>query len=291
MLRHLVLACTAAGVPLSRIVCVFADLGEDDEWPGTAELAAEHAAAYGLRFITVCRMITDPVTGQRRQQGLLEYIEHRGAWPTRKNRFCTSDLKRGPIRTVMTRLVAEARAAGITGRRVRVLNVLGLRAEESPDRRLMAPFSHDAGASNQTRREVDEWLPIHSWTKAEVWEDIHASGVRYHWAYDLGMPRLSCQFCILAPVSALVLAAQANPAGAARRLAAEQRMAYRRILVTLAIAWAMPDPRRLPQQPAMRLLKRTWRGGHQFKPGLSMAEVIDRAAAAPRPSAIDDWAA
>jgi 3'-phosphoadenosine 5'-phosphosulfate sulfotransferase (PAPS reductase)/FAD synthetase len=195
MLRVLVTAAEAAGVR-DRVVCVFADLGEDDEWPGTAELAAEHAACYGLRFITVCRMITDSATGEKRQQGLLEYIEHRGGWPTKKNRFCTSDLKRGPIRTVMTCLVAEARAGGITGRRVRLLNVMGLRAQESPDRRLMSPFSHDAESSNKTRREVDQWLPIHAWTLEEVWADIHASGVRYHWAYDLGLPRLSCQFCL-----------------------------------------------------------------------------------------------
>lgn len=31
MLRFLVTACTAAGVQLRRIVCVFADVGEDDE--------------------------------------------------------------------------------------------------------------------------------------------------------------------------------------------------------------------------------------------------------------------
>src|SRR5439155_676141 len=42
----------------------------------------------------------------------------------------------------------------------------------------------------------------------------------YHWAYDLGMPRLSCMFCVLTSESAHVLAAQYNPRGAAKRLAA-----------------------------------------------------------------------
>jgi hypothetical protein len=35
-----------------RLVTVFADLGDDDEWPGTRGLAAEHAAheSYGTRW-------------------------------------------------------------------------------------------------------------------------------------------------------------------------------------------------------------------------------------------------
>jgi hypothetical protein len=69
-------------------VCVFADLGDQDEWPGTAEIAAQHAACYGLRFVTVCRRVDDG-HGGKRQQGLLEHIEHRGMWPDARNRYCT----------------------------------------------------------------------------------------------------------------------------------------------------------------------------------------------------------
>jgi hypothetical protein len=35
--------------------------------------------------------------------------------------------------------------------------------------------------------------------------------VPWHRAYDLGMPRLSCCFCIFAPRSALLLAGKHNP--------------------------------------------------------------------------------
>lgn len=45
-----------------------------------------------------------------------------------------------------------------------------------------------------------------------MWADIKASGVRHHWAYDLGMPRLSCCFCIFAPKEALMLAGKHNRA-------------------------------------------------------------------------------
>jgi NH3-dependent NAD+ synthetase len=70
-LRVLVTAADAAGFSRDRIVCVFADLGED-EWPGTQELAAGHAACYGLRFIVVCKKVPDPATGKKRQQSLLD---------------------------------------------------------------------------------------------------------------------------------------------------------------------------------------------------------------------------
>ena len=157
VLDETVRAADAAGVR-DRIVTVFCDLGDEDEWPGTRELAAEHAAHYGLRHEVVRREITTP-SGQRVQQTLTDHIEQRGKWPDAARRYCTSDLKRAPVHRLMTRLAAEQRAAGITGRRVRILNVLGLRAQESAKRALMTPFSRDERATNQTVRLVDEWLP------------------------------------------------------------------------------------------------------------------------------------
>lgn len=67
----------------------------------------------------------------------------------------------------------------------------------------------DAGFSSP-KREVWTWLPIHGWTTREVWATIRDSGAPYHWAYDVGMPRLSCSLCIFAPKSALTLAGHYN---------------------------------------------------------------------------------
>ena len=41
-------------------------------------------------------------------------------------------------------------------------------------------------------------------------DGIRRSGVPYHYAYDFGMPRLSCMFCFYAPKSALRLAGSHN---------------------------------------------------------------------------------
>lgn len=198
MLDVVVKLAQDAGV-LDRVVVVHADLGRM-EWQGTRELAEEHAQHYGLRFIAVKR--TDGKT-------LLEHIAERGMWPDAKNRYCTSDHKRAPIRRVMTALTGEKWEPN--GRRVRILNCMGLRADESPARAKKEPLEYDETASNQTKREVWNWLPIHDWTVKQVWERIREAGTRHHPAYDKGMPRLSCVFCVFAPKSALMIAARENP--------------------------------------------------------------------------------
>jgi 3'-phosphoadenosine 5'-phosphosulfate sulfotransferase (PAPS reductase)/FAD synthetase len=66
-----------------------------------------------------------------------------------------------------------------------------------------------------SKRWVDEWLPIHEWLVADVWARIAASGVEHHKVYDLDMPRLSCCFCVLASKGALVRAARLEPGLAA----------------------------------------------------------------------------
>lgn len=216
MLRELVRQADEAGVR-DRIVCVFADLGDEDEWEGTQEIARYHAEFYGLRFVRVAKG-----ENKGRQITLLEHIERRGMWPDNQNRYCTSDLKRDPISVIMTALVRELSGEG---RQVRVLNCMGMRASESAKRALLPVFTPDKRNSNG-RRHVDTWLPIHGLTEGDVWADIKASGIRYHYIYDEGMPRLSCRFCVLAGRKALVRAAQLDPKGAAKRAALEDRMGH-----------------------------------------------------------------
>ena len=198
MLTHLVGLADSQGVPRSKLVVIHCDLGRV-EWEGTAELAEEQAKHYGLRFIKVSRA----------QGDLLQQVEERGMWPDSARRFCTSDHKRSQVYKALTGLVREVQA--VVGKRpVLVLNCLGLRADESPARAKKHAYVVDAMASNG-KRAVHTWLPIHDWTEAKVWETIKASGVRYHRAYTLGMPRLSCCFCILASRDALLIAGKHNP--------------------------------------------------------------------------------
>lgn len=222
MLRHLVSKCTEAGV-IDRLVCIFADLGEDDEWPGTAELAAYHAAFYELRFITVRKHNTE--TGE--PESLLEYITRHGDWPDIDNRFCTSDMKRGPVSKGTTMLCNEIRGGAWSkknDRQIRVLNCIGLRAEESPARAKKPVLEVDKKQTGKgMAKHVDTWHPILDMTEKQVWADIKLSGVKYHPIYDLGMKRLSCMFCVLAGKSSVARAAQLNPEGAWKRALLEEK--------------------------------------------------------------------
>jgi 3'-phosphoadenosine 5'-phosphosulfate sulfotransferase (PAPS reductase)/FAD synthetase len=199
---------------LDRVVAVHADLGRV-EWKGTRELAEKQANAYGIRFEVV----------KRAQGDLLEHVRDRKKWPSSTARYCTSDHKRGQVARIFTKLVAEAREAGITDRPVRILNAMGIRAAESPARKKKVPYQRDERASNG-KRDVWTWYPIFTWTEAQVWETIQRSGVPHHPAYDLGMPRLSCVFCVFAPKAALLVAGKHNPELLAEYVEVEQEIGH-----------------------------------------------------------------
>ena len=211
---------------VKRIVVVHADLGRV-EWAGTRELAEKQAAHYGVRFI-VCSRIGGVAkrSGKVYQAGevygdLLDYAERRGKMPDAQNRWCTSDFKRGPIRKVITQLHREHGSR----RQFRVLQCLGLRAEESPGRAKKPQLAKEPGASTK-RRTTMTWLPIQHWTEQQVWDCIRRSGAPYHRAYDLGMPRLSCVFCIFAPRAALMIAGEHNRALLDDYIGVEERTGF-----------------------------------------------------------------
>ncbi len=227
-----------------RIVVVHADLGRV-EWKGTKALFERQAAHYGHPTFVVTRMgKVCPGRGKSRhyrpldsrenaltyEQGevygdILDYVARRGQWPDAANRWCTADFKTAPVRALLTVLAKQTRKATEI-KQARILNCLGMRAQESPKRRKMLAFEVEKQATTGAKH-VDRWLPIHSWTVERVWECIRASGVEHHEAYDLGMPRLSCCFCVLATKSALLVAGKHNPELLADYVAVERLTGHR----------------------------------------------------------------
>jgi 3'-phosphoadenosine 5'-phosphosulfate sulfotransferase (PAPS reductase)/FAD synthetase len=183
------------------------------EWQGTLELVKRQAAHYGLRV-----EVSSYRDRAGRELSLLDYVRNRKKWPSSKQRFCTSEFKRGPGGRVIVRLFRESPGP--------ILNVYGFRAEESPARAKKPTFTRNARFSTG-ERDVWDWLPIHKWTEAQVWESIRESGVEFHRAYTLGMPRLSCVFCIFAPKDALVLAGRENRELLERYVATESEIGHR----------------------------------------------------------------
>jgi 3'-phosphoadenosine 5'-phosphosulfate sulfotransferase (PAPS reductase)/FAD synthetase len=213
-----------AGVA-DRVVVVHADLGRM-EWPGTKELARLQAELYGARFEVVrrtgCDLLARVLDKFRKDRAAGKV---RPPWFDKARRWCTSDFKRGPVRTLMTRLADEHREARGPKSVCRILNCMGMRAQESDKRAKMVAFERDDKASNG-RRAVDTWLPIHDWDVDRVWARIRTSGVPHHPAYDMGMKRLSCVFCIYAPRPALMLAGSLNPGLLSEYVEVEHQTGY-----------------------------------------------------------------
>lgn len=103
-----------------------------------------------------------------------------------------------------------------------------------------------------SKREVDRWLPIFTWTRAQVWKEIRRSGLPWHWAYQF-VDRLSCIECVMSPFRQLVIGAYFNP--------------------DLALAYQSAEAST----------------GHSFKPDLTMSEVINAARTMPAPRPRDPF--
>lgn len=194
-LRRVLEAAAAQDYPRERIV-VSHQLLKRVEWPGTTELVMRQAAHHDLRVETAAYRNR---LGQ--ELSLLDMVRSRGMWPSNQQRYCTSELKRGPGLTVLTRLSRE--------RPGDILQVFGFRHQESPARAKKHWLVPNPRASNGKRKVMD-WHPILGMTTDEVWQDIRDSGVESHHAYELGMTRLSCALCIFAPTCALVTAGRHN---------------------------------------------------------------------------------
>lgn len=227
------------GFDKSKIVVSHQDLG-DMEWPGTKDLVQKQCKHFGLPLYVTTRR-----NAFGREETLLEYVERRGKWPSNKQRYCTSDFKRGPGSRVVTRLTAEMKSC-------RVLYVFGFRREESPARSKKEALCINKRLSTK-KRIVHEWLPIHDWKTTQVWRVIKSEGLPYHKAYDLGMPRLSCCFCIFSPFDALVLAGKHNP------------------------------------QLLEAYVKTEAKIGHRFKSGMAISDVQDALKKGYEPKTIADW--
>lgn len=225
MLAYVCALCSALGI-LDRVVVVHADLGRQ-EWPGTREIAEAQAQRFGVRFVVV----------KRPQGDFFDLVRHYGHWPKPKTRFCTAMLKRDQILRALTRFAAEVRPhlpmveivhkgkIRRTKRPVRILNCIGLRAQESPGRAAKEALTlHGRGSSG--RQQIDIWLPIQAMTTEEVFAACARTGAPMHPAYAAGLPRASCVMCFYAPRAALIRAGRLHPELLAEGVALEREIGH-----------------------------------------------------------------
>lgn len=225
----------------NRLEVVHADLGRA-EWPQTPQHVEE--ICEGLDLTVVRRAGGDLV--QRIEQRLksVSTIDPtkpaKPFWPSAAQRYCTSDMKRGPIHKHQRAL----------GRNDLIVSLVGMRAEESRTRAKKSPVTVEKKITAADLRNLkpDEalrrwilkkkretswspagrlvltWLPLHEWPIGDVWHwlessteevavrqelyrkgDVEAAlaGWIAHPAYVFGNERLSCALCILGSINDL----------------------------------------------------------------------------------------
>lgn len=197
---------TALGIPKEQLLVIHADLGEV-EWKGNLDHIRQTIG--NVELITAVA-----------KTGFFDMVERRQMFPSPSQRQCTSDLKRGPIeREIRHYLKAHPEFEG------RVVNCMGMRAQESASRAKKTPVQFSKRNSKAGRQWFD-WLPIHDLTTEDVFKLIEDAGQKPHYAYQMGMSRLSCCFCIMASASDLTIAARANPELYARYVEMEKRIGH-----------------------------------------------------------------
>jgi 3'-phosphoadenosine 5'-phosphosulfate sulfotransferase (PAPS reductase)/FAD synthetase len=164
-------------IPASQILVIHAHL-PGACWPGTAQ----HAQRY----------LRHPYIEVEARKTFIEMVLARGHFPSPQYRQCTSDLKRGPIEKAIRQYLTEHPEHGGL-----VVNCMGLRGEESRQRRGLIPLKANVRNSRAGRQWFD-WLPIHGLTEEQVFAVITGSGEQPHWVYGAGMKRCSCVICIMA---------------------------------------------------------------------------------------------
>lgn len=129
--------------------------------------------------------------------GMRAAILHRAGFPTRMQRFCTKQLKVLPLRAYHDRVIVE------TG--LDTVSVVGIRADESADRRDAALFEY----SDEWRGYV--WRPLVAATVEDVLALHHRHGVPVNPLYKRGHGRVGCYPCIYSSKEELALIAEHAP--------------------------------------------------------------------------------
>jgi len=191
-------------VPAWQIVVIHAHL-PGVEWKGTYD----HVRRYSEDLDRIKCVAT---------KTFFEMVGRRVMFPSPKYRQCTSDLKRGPIEREIRRYLNSNHEYGGL-----IVNCMGLRAQESTSRAKATPFKFN-DRNSKAGREWYDWLPIFEMSIEDVFASIKAAGQEPHWAYQAGMTRLSCCFCIMASKADLTTAAKLNPELYAQMVALEKRI-------------------------------------------------------------------
>ena len=134
-----------------------------------------------VRDDVACRVAEIETLVGRSPSAFVRWTVHKAMFPSRMRRWCTQELKVRPFLRWVDGLDDD------------VVNVVGIRAEESAARANLPEREPMSGASH-----VEVWRPLIRWTEAQVIEAHKRHGIRPCPLYLRGSTRVGCWPCIQA---------------------------------------------------------------------------------------------
>ncbi len=199
------------------VFAIHADLGRT-EWKESLPMCQQLCKRLGIELIVVRRENGDMLERwkQRRVAMKTKYGKEMPFWSTKAHRYCTSDMKRGPINKYLRKFS-------------HIISVEGIRADESKDRAKASQYEFRKEIWTR-KRAAYTWNPILNWTMHDVWSEegvninilekyraeYKATGVvnpgwPFHPAYVYGNDRVSCMMCIMGSKRDLLNGIRHNP--------------------------------------------------------------------------------
>lgn len=155
----------------------------------------EHPATYEYIRGPLAETI-GPITWLRADKQMVELIRRKGTFPSRMRRWCTWELKVVPLRKYIRTQIDAGED---------VVNVVGVRAEESTSRARLPEWEWSDALDCET------WRPILRWTEEDVIAIHRRHGLRPNPLYLLGAHRVGCWPCIYARKGEIRLIADTDP--------------------------------------------------------------------------------
>ena len=186
----------AGGPPIEELHADFTD-----QFPTKRRTIREEWPKKGVpdrivaRALELCRP-----TGNR----FLDLCILRGGFPSMKARFCTDHLKIRPAsQQVFQPILKSGRS---------VVSWQGVRAEESPYRRDLAPWQLMQTPRGTPRfARLVTYRPLLDWTERDVWRMHRRHGIEPNPLYKLGVARVGCMPCINARKHEIAIIAEHWP--------------------------------------------------------------------------------
>lgn len=184
---------TAIGYTGERLIC-HADLGEIEHVESIDEVRRLASfVGWNLKIVQrekggLLERYTQRWQDNCRRWANLECVNLISPWPQASSPFCRSETKVAPITQAAARLFPKAL----------ILNVIGLRAEESAKRARNPVSKPNDKLSRADGTHGRDWFPILHTTIETVWLTHHNANFPRHPQYDRGNERISCAYCFLA---------------------------------------------------------------------------------------------